>query len=80
MKRIVIGLMCFLAGMSAFAQMKEGFKKSESGVWFKVEESNPAGRMVKEGDIVIGGYAVSYGDSLLFSSLNTPPQPTFGAM
>lgn len=80
MKKIVVGLMCFLASMSAFAQMKEGFKKSESGVWFKVEESNPAGRMVKEGDIVIGGYAVSYGDSLLFSSLNTPPQPTFGAM
>lgn len=80
MKKIVIGLMCFLASMSTFAQIKEGFKKSDSGVLFKAEQINPSGRMVKEGDVVIGGYSISFGDSLLFSSLNTPPQPTFGAM
>ncbi len=80
MKKIVLSLMGFMLSLGMFGQIKDGFQKSESGVWYKIEKENPQGRKIKEGDILIGGYAISYGDSLVFSSLNNPPQPCFGAM
>ena len=80
MKKIVVFISFFLASLAGFSQIKDGFARSESGVWYKIETKNPKGRAVVEGDIVIGNYAVAYGDSLVFSSLGTPAQPTFGAM
>lgn len=80
MKKIFVFTSFFLASLAGFSQIKDGFSRSESGVLYKVETKNPKGRAVVEGDIVIGNYAVAYGDSLVFSSLGTPAQPTFGAM
>lgn len=76
MKKMVFLLMCFVS-VSAFSQIKDGFTKSENGVFYKVEKANPNGRAVKQGDIVVCNYSASYGDSLVFSNFNQEPIPTF---
>ena len=68
--------MCFVS-VSAFSQIKDGFTKSENGVFYKVEKANPNGRAVKQGDIVVCNYSASYGDSLVFTNFNQEPIPTF---
>lgn len=76
MKKMVFLLMCFVS-VSAFSQIKDGFTKSENGVFYKVEKANPNGRAVKQGDIVVCNYSASYGDSLVFTNFNQEPIPTF---
>lgn len=73
---MVFLLMCFVS-VSAFSQIKDGFTKSENGVFYKVEKANPNGRAVKQGDIVVCNYSASYGDSLVFTNFNQEPIPTF---
>ncbi len=82
MKKITFLLVCLVSmfSMSAFSQIKEGFKQDKSGLWYKAEKMNPSGRLTKEGDIVIGNYSMAYGDSVVFSSFGKPTQPCFGAM
>ncbi|MBP3253343.1 MAG: FKBP-type peptidyl-prolyl cis-trans isomerase [Bacteroidales bacterium] len=47
----------------------------DDGVRYKIEISNPQGRQLKEGDLIIGRYEIFYDDSLIFSCMNRPPQP-----
>ena len=56
MKKIVVFISFFLASLAGFSQIKDGFARSESGVWYKIETKNPKGRAVVEGDIVIGKF------------------------
>ncbi len=80
MKKIVFSLMAFALTATAFGQIKEGFQQSDTKVLYKIEKQNKSGKQIREGDIVIGGYSVAYGDSLVFSSLDKEPQPCFRAM
>lgn len=79
MKRIVLSLALALACLSANAQLKEGFQTDKSGVKYRVDQANPEGRQVKADDIVIGGYAIAFGDSLAMTTLSDAPQPCFRA-
>lgn len=79
MKRIVLSLALALVCLSANAQLKEGFLTSKSGVKYRVDSANPGGRQVVADDIVIGGYAIAFGDSLAMTTLNDAPQPCFKA-
>ena len=58
MKKIVVFISFFLASLAGFSQIKDGFARSESGVWYKIETKNPKGRAVVEGDIVIEGQCI----------------------
>lgn len=38
MKKIVVFISFFLASLAGFSQIKDGFARSESGVWYRLKQ------------------------------------------
>jgi len=78
MKRKILTLVLLSTTLNAVAQKDiDNFTTSDNGVIYKIEKINPDGQRCKEGDIIIGRFAVAYGDSLIFSNMNKAKQPVF---
>jgi FKBP-type peptidyl-prolyl cis-trans isomerase FkpA len=78
MKKIFLVIACLGLTSSLFAQNKiEDFSTSKDGVRYKMEKSNPKGRQLKEGDVIVGHFAVYFKDSMAFNNFNQPIQPCF---
>ncbi|MBO6117642.1 MAG: FKBP-type peptidyl-prolyl cis-trans isomerase [Bacteroidales bacterium] len=78
MKKHLIIASLLTMGLALNAQNKiEEFVTSPEGVMYKIEKANPDGQRVKEGDLVIGKYAIYYGDTLVFNGFRKPSQPMF---
>ena len=78
MKKIIFTVAMLAMGMSLHAQNNiKDFKTSSDGVKYKTEKSNPEGRMVQEGDLIIGRFAIYADDSVIFDGLKTESQPLF---
>ncbi len=78
MKKNILLTLCISSIMMLNAQNKiEDFATSNNGVMYKIEKANPEGQRLKEGDVVIGRFAVYYGDTLIFDGMRNPAQPLF---
>lgn len=47
---------------------KEGFKKTESGLYYKFEKQNPDGQQVQEGDVLVGELTIRFDTLVIFSN------------
>lgn len=47
---------------------KEGFKKTDNGLYYKFEKQNPEGLQVQEGDVLVGELTIKFEDSLIFTN------------
>lgn len=80
MNRIFIfaGILGIAFSMMAQSSL-DGFQTHESGLRYKFNTKNDGGLPIQEGDIIIGTYAVAFGDSVVYNGLNGEPQPCFQA-
>ena len=75
----------FFAGILgiAFSTMAQpsldGFQTHESGLRYKFNAKSDKGLPIQEGDIIIGTFAVAFGDSVVYNGLNGEPRPCFQA-
>jgi FKBP-type peptidyl-prolyl cis-trans isomerase len=80
MKKTFVTLFMVLSISTLFAQNPlEGFTQSKDGVWYKFEQRNENGTLIREGDIVIGQASIRLGDSVTMDGFLYPPQPIFKA-
>lgn len=78
MKKILLAIACLSLTSSLFSQNKiADFKTSKDGIKYRMEKSNPKGQQLKEGDIVIGHFAVYFADSMAINTFTQPIQPIF---
>lgn len=77
MKKILIFIGCVSIAIALFSQNNLKDFTTKDGIKYKMEKSNPKGQLLKEGDVVIGRFAVYFGDSLAFNGLTQEPQPCF---
>lgn len=47
---------------------KEGFKKTENGLYYRFEKQNPDGQQVQEGDVLVGELTIRFDTTVLFSN------------
>lgn len=79
MKKTIVLSMLLGFTFTALCQNNiKDFQLSSTGVKYKVEKANPNGQQVKEGDVIIGHFSVSFGDSLVVNGFDYPSQPLFG--
>src|ERR1044072_5050797 len=70
-------LTSFFLALSAFAILtacsNTGYKKTASGIMYKIISTGKQGEMVKKGEILKIHYSQKLNDSLMFSSFNSIP-------
>ncbi len=77
-RKIILTLMLSMAFITnAQKHDIKSFTKADNGVTYQIQKINPEGQRVKEGDLVIGKFAIYYGDSLVYNKLNRPSEPIF---
>lgn len=81
MKKIFLFIAGFVAMGSVNAQnIPEGYSVSDTKVIYKVLKSNPLGKQIKEGDMIIGRYSIAFNDSVVMQTYSAPnPEPCFVA-
>lgn len=46
-----------------------GFKKTDNGLYYRIDKANPEGQQVKEGDVIVGEMTIRFDSTVIFSNM-----------